>query len=1183
MGTVLWLANNGNPPTGKTAAPFDGNCNDCHTGSSYNGNLEITGFPATADANTVYNITVKMTATAGSPVKAGMQLVVVDDTGSHANCGDLIESVPELGTESLAGREYMEHRGGKNFAANVVSWDFQWKAPASVPGNTIRVYCIVNMVNGNGGNGGDNPVWDDFSFAFSGPPPVVATITETVNPNCNGGNNGSATVEGSGGTPPYSYHWSNNQTTQTAIDLVAGSYSVTVKGAGSSGSATAVATLTQPPLLTLSTSVSGTVTCVDVATATATVGGGTPGYTYNWSDGQTNAVATFDMTGTYAVTATDDNGCTKVATVNITGNTTAPIANAGPNKEITCQVEQVQLDGSGSSTGANFSYNWTTVGGNIVSGGNTLSPMVNSAGTYTLQVTNTANGCTATALATVVQHIVSPFDSIAPHGNLNCNNASIQFNATPSSQGPDFKYLWTAKDGGHIVSGDTTLTPFVDSIGKYFLKITHIQTGCTALDSTVLKQSLAVTAAIDSVVNVGCNGAANGLARVAGGGGNGIYEYLWSNGVTTAIADGMIAGTYVATVTDGENCSASVTLNMSEPDLLVVNASATGETAQGANDGTATADPNGGTAAYMYNWSNGATTQTITSLEPGNYTVSVADANGCTAVQTLTVNTFGCNLEGFISVIDANCNGSNDGLASISLTGAVNPVSYAWSNGASTQSVNNLAPGQYMVSIVDGNNCPAVFNASIGEPVILSANASTTGVTINGGSDGTATATPAGGTPGYQYLWSTNATSATITDLAPGSYTVSVTDANGCSSQQTVEVSAFICALSATVSSSNTLCFGGADGQASIVANGGVLPYTYLWSNGDTTQIATNLASGTYTVVSTDAGGCKLTSSVSVGEPDQLVVTVLAVQNVLCPADNTGGATIGVVGGTAPYTFHWPGGNANNLGVGSYTVSITDANGCFATTSFEIIATDNEPPTMTCPTGIQICGANIVSYGAPSATDNCGIGMAPTLLSGPPSGSIFNDGEYVIVYQSTDVSGNSATCSFSIIVNSVPDILIDTTANDVNGQGVGAISVTPVGNGPFSYAWNKDGQSFANTEDLTGLGVGSYTLTVTDINSCTSALAPIFITNTVGTSEPGISGTVKLWPNPAMSAIQLEIIDVDVIAAVIVDLRGSLIQSIQAAELSGEIDIKSLQAGVYCLKIITANGRVLSVKFIKAN
>ncbi|MBK6995993.1 MAG: SprB repeat-containing protein [Lewinellaceae bacterium] len=456
-------------------------------------------------------------------------------------------------------------------------------------------------------------------------------------------------------------------------------------------------------------------------------------------------------------------------------NIAPPGASASVDGQLNCIIDIVQLLGN-SPLAPNVTYLWT--GHNFSS--NLQNPLTDTAGTYTLIVTGNANGCTSSAVATVVINTVAPFDSIVPPGNLNCNNASIQLNGTPSSQGPNFDYLWTAKEGGHIVSGDTTLTPVVDSIGKYFLKVINTDNGCTALDSVVVGQSPTVTANISGFTNVSCNGGSNGSATVAGAGGNGTFSYLWSNGETTASVTGLAAGTYIAVVTDGENCTASASATITQPNTLLPNASATGETANGANNGTATANPSGGTPGYMYAWSNGETTQTITNLAPGSYTVNVTDLNGCTAIQTVTVNAFGCSLGATASTTNVTCNGANNGTATVTLTGAVNPVSYAWSNGASTQSVSNLAPATYTVSILDGNNCPAVLSVSISEPPVLSANASATGVTANGATDGTATANPTGGTPGYTYLWSNSETSQTIMGLASGAYTVVVTDANGC-------------------------------------------------------------------------------------------------------------------------------------------------------------------------------------------------------------------------------------------------------------------------------------------------------------------------------------------------------------------------------------------------------------------
>jgi HYR domain. len=565
---------------------------------------------------------------------------------------------------------------------------------------------------------------------------------------------------------------------------------------------------------------------------------------------------------------------------------------------------------------------------------------------------------------------------------------------------------------------------------------------------------------------------------------------------------------------------------------------------------------------------------------PALIRVSILDGNNCAASEIVTVNAFGCALTANPQASHVTCFGAADGAVSVSLVNATDPVQYHWSNGATGAVISGLAPGTYLVSILDGNGCEVVLSANVNSPALLSANATATAVTANGAQDGTASANPTGGTPGYGFLWSNGSTMQGIAGLAPGTYTVSVTDANGCSSVQTVNVTSFNCTLSLSVSSGSPSCFGLANGQATAVPSGGSLPYTFQWSTGASTQTITNLPAGNYTVTASDADGCEISQTITISQPDQLLATAANIQNVLCPGNNTGSATIVVTGGTGPYSYV-PGGILTNLPVGNYAVTVTDARGCSTVANFSIVATDSEAPTMVCPAEISICGGNIVNYPSATAFDNCSLAGAPTLLSGPPSGAVFSEGITTIVFRASDTNGNVATCSFNIVVNWVPDILIDEIVNDVNGQGVGAISVTPVGSGGFTYAWNRNGQPFATTEDLTGLTAGAYTLTITDVNSCTSALAPIIITNSVSTYEPGQTGALRLWPNPAVAYIMLETVDMTIHAAQIFDLKGALVKTLTASDVAGEIQVGELPEGMYCLKAQLADGRSVSLRFVK--
>ncbi len=1354
LGLLVWLANNANPPTGHTGAPFDNHCITCHNNNSgnFNGDVSISGLPSDIEPNTTYPIVLTMTPTAGTPIKGGFQLVMVN--GNNGNAGDLAPVNAQTGTEFFGGREYIEHRNGKFFSGGSVSWNFNWTSPTSAAGNTITAYFIGNFTNNDISNGGDFPVDFSQSFNFTGAPPVTATIVDITNVSCFGTNTGSATVEGGGGIPPYTYLWSNGQNGQTAINLAAGNYTVTVTGSSGSGSATATASITQPPILNATASVSGTLTCIaTIVNVTATVTGGTPPYSYSWSNGETTNPAVYDTPGPQSVTVTDDNGCTRIASFNINSNTNPPTANAGPPATLTCtqtsamlngagsstgpnvsylwtasgggnivsggttltptvnaagtytlQVTNntngctatasttvssninppgasatggaltcavtsvgiqansqtsgvtyswsgpggftstqqnptvnlqgnytvtvtnpvnsctstatavvnlnntpptanatvsgmltcaitslqlnittnatsptffwtgpsgftsaqqnptvtapgnytgtvtntangctasssvtvlqditpptvsiatpplltcsntsVQLDASGSSQGTNFTYLWTTTNGNIVSGGTTLTPTVNAVGTYNLLVTNTTNGCTATALTTVNQNITPPTAIIAAPANLNCNNTTVQLNASGSSQGANFSYLWTTTNG-NIVSGGTTLTPTVNTAGTYNLLITNTSNGCTATANTTVSQTPPVTATA-SATNVSCNGGINGSATVNPGGGSGSFTYAWSNSSTTATISNLPAGTYTVTVTDTENCTATASVTVTQPALLQANATATGETSNGANDGTATAAPTGGTPAYSYLWSNGGTTATITNLAPGNYIVTVTDENDCITVQIVTVNSFNCALTASIVASNVTCHAAADGTATVNLSGAAPPVVFDWSNGDTTQTISNLAPGTYSVSIVDSNDCPASLTVSITEPPILSANASATAETSQNANDGTASAQPAGGTPIYSYLWGNGDTTATIINLAPGSYTVTVTDANGCTVSQTVVVNSFNCAITANISFANVSCPGSADGQATVTLSGGTLPLTYLWDSGDTT------------------------------------------------------ATI------------------SNLAVGTYSVTVTDANNCVALESVTIISADTLAPTISCPANIVICGADLVMYSPPVISDNCSLtGVQPTLISGLPSGSPFDDGITTQVFQVTDISGNTAQCSFTVTVNPLPDILLGPVVNDMNGSGIGSIDVTPVGGAtPYLFVWRKNGEFFSNEEDLDSLSAGMYQLLMTDSNGCQVMLAPVIVDDIVGTGEPVGLRSIRLWPNPAHDAFRLEMNGLQPFATQIFTLQGGLVQQLETGDLSEEINVAHLPGGIYYLKITTTNGQVQVLKWVKTD
>lgn len=1023
-----------------------------------------------------------------------------------------------------------------------------------------------------------------------------------------------AELSGSGSSGiSYSYLWTASNggnitaggTTLTPTVNASGTYTLVVTYATNGCTQSSSTTVTGNNVPPTTAATGGALTCttnsVDLA---ATTNATTPSFAWTGPNGYTSSEQnpTVAAAGDYLLTVSDAaTGCSNTATAVVANNTTPPGANAAGGT-LTCAATSVTLAGSSTATGTSFS--WTGPNGFTSAEQN---PVVNITGEFNLLVTNPTNGCTSTALATVGQNTTAPTASATTPGNLNCQNAQIQIDGTGSSQGAGMVYVWTTSNG-NIVSGDSTLMPLVNAAGTYSLLVTNSDNGCTSTTSALVAQSVPVTAAIDNSSNVTCFGTATGTATATPGGGNATYSYNWSNGANTATATGLAAGAYQVTVTDGENCTAAAAVTITEPTILLVNAAATAQTAANTNDGTATASPSGGVSGYTFAWSNGETTQTITGLAPATYTVTITDTNGCTAVQDVTVNAFNCTLLATPATTNVTCFSANDGTATLTLEGANEPVTFAWSNGANTASVQNLAPGPYTVEVTDVTNCALLFNFSISEPSALSANASATAETGSGASDGTATAAPAGGTAGYAYAWSNNETTQTITGLAPGAYTVTVTDNNGCTSVQMVVVNAFNCLIATEPAVSNITCAGANNGSIALNISGGTEPLTIIWNNGANTASIGNLAPGAYNATVTDANGCQTLAGATITEPDVLE-TESNSANPACPDDLTGTAEILATGGVTPYAYLWSNGaNTNSisgLAQGTYTVTLTDGNNCAVVSTFVLTATDNIAPeisaqnttlalgasgsvsvslqnlnasvsdnctvadvtltpaafncdelgeheviitatdaagntttstvlvnvvddiapTLTCPSAITACWYNnTITYDAPVAVDNCiNVNGEWKLVEGLPSGSEFPVGVTNQMYTYTDASGNAGTCSFAITVTNPINLAVANVTNDINNQGVGAIDINiSGGTAPYKFNWtNESGLIVGNTEDLTGIPAGSYTVQAYDANDCLIALEAIVVSNTTGITEPSWLQGVSLRPNPTSGLTQV--------------------------------------------------------------
>ena len=393
---------------------------------------------------------------------------------------------------------------------------------------------------------------------------------------------------------------------------------------------------------------------------------------------------------------------------------------------------------------------------------------------------------------------------------------------------PPITYLWS--NGVSATTNDLSHTITDLSPGSYEVTISDAS-GCSISDQ-ILVASVCDGFDVNVITtDVLCNGQSNGSATANPENGSGSFNYNWSNGVLTQINNTLNAGTHSVTVTDVNGCPAIENFTINEPAPLTINISSTNETGVNALDGSATANPSGGNQGYSYLWSNGATSQSINNLASNTYFVTVTDTNGCTASESVTIQSFSCN--GFSADVaseNISCFGENDGSATVTTMGATNPINYSWSNGGLGQTINNLQENDYSVTVVDASGCSAELTFSIQEPSALSLSISATNVTMSNGNDGTATANASGGTPfsggSYQYNWSNGGTTKTITGLSANNYSVTVTDAKGCSISESVEVLSIDCDLSIELDFENASCPNLADGSITVSnVPGATAPY----------------------------------------------------------------------------------------------------------------------------------------------------------------------------------------------------------------------------------------------------------------------------------------------------------------------------------------------------------------------
>ncbi|WP_197060173.1 SprB repeat-containing protein, partial [Sporocytophaga myxococcoides] len=579
-----------------------------------------------------------------------------------------------------------------------------------------------------------------------------------------------------------------------------------------------------------------------------------------------------------------------------------------------------------------------------------------------------------------------------------------------------------------------------------------------------------------------CSGGNDGGINLNITGGTPPYSYLWNNGSTSQNLTGVGIGTYNVKVTDSKNCEQSASFTVTEPSNFALTGSSTNPTCNGGNSGNINLSVSGATPPYSFHWDDDGsiTSSNRTNLKAGTYTVHITDANSCNKDTTFNI-TEPTPLSVTAVLNNANCNGGSDGSVDLSVSGGTGPYAFNWAdNGSTSQNRTNLGPGIYNVKINDNNSCELDTFFTLTQPTPLALTAVVTNSTCgmpNGSIDITSVT---GGTAPYSYSWVSGPNTQDRTGLTAGTYTLEITDANGCLIDSSFTISSPV-AMSLAATLTNASC-GLANGVINInTVSGGTAPYTFVWGDGITTQNRTDLATGNYSLKITDINGCEIDTSFNITNPAAYSVSAI-ITNTSCTVNN-GAITLNISGGTTPYTFLWNDlnttQNRTGLAAGTYSVKIKDASGCEKDTVFTIIK-----PIPFSVTGIvtnPICSTNDGSINL-----NVSGGTTPYNFLWSDNGSTSQNrtalggGSYLV--KITDASGCEKDTSFNIIIPAPMSMTAAVTNPNCNGAANGAINITAVTGGTAPYTYTRNGAPAA--QNNINLAAGTYTIRVTDTNGC---------------------------------------------------------------------------------------------------
>ena len=639
--------------------------------------------------------------------------------------------------------------------------------------------------------------------------------------------------------------------------------------------------------------------------------------------------------------------------------------------------------------------------------------------------------------------------------------------------------------------------------GTYVYEITDANGCTTGRQSVTIDQPDEGIEVAVRVTDVLCRGESTGAIELTITGGTEPYSY--GVGLNKPITTNIIAGTYVYEITDANGCATgrqSVTIEQPDEELQVT-ATVTNVLCRGESTGAIELSITGGTEPYSYGV--GLNKPITTNVVAGTYVYEITDANGCaTGRQSVTIDQPDEGIEVAVRVTDVLCRGESTGAIELTITGGTEPYSYGV--GLNKPITTNIVAGTYVYEITDANGCATGRQSvTIGQPdEELQVTATVTDVLCRGESTGAIELTITGGTEPYSYGVGLN--KPITTNVVAGTYVYEITDANGCTTgRQSVTIGQPDEELQVTATVTDVLCRGESTGAIELTITGGTEPYSY--GVGLNKPITTNVAAGTYVYEITDANGCTTgRQSVTIGGPaNPLTVSTEAVKTTICNGATNGAVNITANGGTPPYRYDWGSGSTSNsspdnLGGGSYTVTITDGNDCETTDDFTItelpVFDANYLPSNT----TSMIGTGDLTVSINTGDPNFTI----EFLSGPAGATLPEDvttSNRVVPYENlapgayqvriTDNNGCTRVDNPTVVARECPQINLPTpTTTDPScfGEINGSLTVNPTG-GTRPYQIIIDGARVGSPGTLTwGILSGNrdYTVRVEDANGCLS-------------------------------------------------------------------------------------------------